>query len=238
MPHPDTFENVMNHTWFITGTDTDAGKTVATRALLQSFSARHYQVAGYKPVASGSQLTEDGLRNQDALILQQYSSKKLDYHQVNPVTFLHPTSPHIASRLVSQPIQPSQLSSGLASLQQQNDVVIVEGAGGWFTPVDEQYSLSDWVIAEQLPVVMVVGIKLGCINHALLTQQALTSAGVHFSGWIANSVQPDYLHYDDYMTTLKKRITVPLLGEIPYLPNFSSLQSLEQYVDSTRLLSE
>ncbi|MCD1124455.1 dethiobiotin synthase [Jinshanibacter sp. LJY008] len=228
----------MNHTWFVTGTDTDAGKTIAVRALLQSFSARHYRVAGYKPVASGSQLTEDGLRNQDALILQQYSSEDLEYNQINPVTFLHPTSPHIASRLVSQPISLSLLSSGLASLQQKSDVVVVEGAGGWFTPVDEHYSLSDWVIAGQLPVVMVVGIKLGCINHALLTQQALITAGVNFSGWIANSVQPGYPHYDDYMSTLKRRITAPLLGEIPYLPYLSSLPSLAQYIDSSLLLPE
>ncbi|AWH90132.1 dethiobiotin synthase [Limnobaculum parvum] len=226
----------MSHIWFIIGTDTDAGKTVASSALLQSFSARHYQVAGYKPVASGSLQTEDGLRNQDALILQHYSSKKLDYHQVNPVTFFHPTSPHIASRLASKPIQPLVLSSGLARLKQKSEVVIIEGAGGWFTPINEQYSLSDWVIAERLPVVMVVGIKLGCINHALLTQQALTSAGVQFSGWIANSVQPDYLYYDDYINTLKRRITAPLLGEIPYIPNLSSYSALGQYIDSSLLL--
>ncbi|MDR0806945.1 MAG: dethiobiotin synthase [Enterobacteriaceae bacterium] len=221
--------------WFITGTDTDAGKTIAARALLQAFSATHCRVAGYKPVASGSQLTAEGLRNSDALALQYHSSVKLAYQEVNPLTLQEPTSPHIASQLEHKPIKMEVLSAGLNQLKQKSDIVIVEGAGGWFTPLNESQFFSDWVIQQQPDVILVVGMKLGCINHALLTQQALLNAGVHFSGWIANAVQPQNQHYDDYLATLRKNLTAPMIGEIPYLPDLCSSTALGQYIDLLRL---
>ncbi|AKJ42783.1 ATP-dependent dethiobiotin synthetase BioD 1 [Pragia fontium] len=221
--------------WFVTGTDTDVGKTVASCALLQAFSSASYRVAGYKPIASGSQITSSGLRNSDALALQRYSSVSLTYPEVNPLTLLEPTSPHIASRLEQRPIVVEQLSAGLTHLKQKADIVVVEGAGGWFTPLSDRQNLSDWVTQQQISVILVVGMKLGCINHALLTQQALLSAGVHFSGWIANNIQAPNKHYSAYLETLKQRLTAPMIGEIPYLTEPEEHSALQQYVDISTL---
>lgn len=176
--------------WFVTGTDTEVGKTVASCALLQAAGKAGYRTAGYKPVASGSELTPDGIRNSDAQALQRNSNVSLSYEQVNPMAFLEPTSPHIVSADEQRPIAFSTLSAGLAALSGLADWVQVEGAGGWFTPLSDSTTFADWVIAEKLPVILVVGVKLGCINHAMLTAQAVKQAGLSLAGWIANDVQP------------------------------------------------
>ncbi|EIS46513.1 dethiobiotin synthase, partial [Yersinia pestis PY-60] len=128
----------MTKRWFITGTDTDVGKTVASCALLQAATAQGYRTAGYKPVASGSQMTADGLRNSDALALQANSSQRLGYSQVNPFTFLEATSPHIASESEGRAIPLTALSQGLRQLEPSADWILIEGAGGWFTPLSPQ----------------------------------------------------------------------------------------------------
>jgi dethiobiotin synthetase len=203
--------------WFVTGTDTEVGKTVASCALLQAAARAGWRTAGYKPVASGSRMTSEGVRNGDALALQRHSTLTLDYDQVNPLAFLEPTSPHIVSREEGRPIEFSQLSAGLRVLEQQADWVLVEGAGGWFTPLSERRYFSDWVVEEQLPVILVVGIKLGCINHALLTAAAVQSAGLRLAGWVANNVQQPGRRHAEYLATLRERLPAPMLGEIPWL---------------------
>ncbi|MFW5401039.1 dethiobiotin synthase [Yersinia sp. 1252 StPb PI] len=205
----------MTKRWFITGTDTDVGKTVASCALLQAAAQQGYRTAGYKPVASGSQMTPDGLRNSDALALQANSSAALSYSQVNPLTFLEATSPHIASEGLE--IDLSILSQGLQQLEHSAEWILVEGAGGWFTPLSPQATFADWVLREQLPVIMVVGIKLGCINHALLTALAIRQAGLKLVGWIANEVIPAGGRQVEYMATLTQMISAPRLGVVPYL---------------------
>lgn len=203
--------------WFITGTDTEVGKTVASGALLQAASAAGLTTAGYKPVASGCEVTAEGIRNSDALALQRYSSLALRYEQVNPLAFIEPTSPHIVSAEEGRPIEFAQLSAGLRQLEQQAEWVLVEGAGGWFTPLSATQTYADWVIAEQLPVILVVGIKLGCINHAMLTAAAVRASGLSLAGWIANDIQPPGKRHHEYLATLRQRIDAPCLGEIPYL---------------------
>ena len=203
--------------WFITGTDTEVGKTVASGALLQAASAAGLTTAGYKPVASGCEVTAEGIRNSDALALQRYSSLTLPYEQVNPLAFIEPTSPHIVSAEEGRPIEFAQLSAGLRQLEQQAEWVLVEGAGGWFTPLSATQTYADWVIAEQLPVILVVGIKLGCINHAMLTAAAVRASGLTLAGWIANDIQPPGKRHHEYLATLRQRIDAPCLGEIPYL---------------------
>jgi dethiobiotin synthetase len=220
--------------WFVTGTDTEVGKTVASSALLQVASAAGWRCVGYKPVASGSEMTPDGLRNSDALALQRNSSVALDYAVVNPYTFAEPTSPHIVSQAEGRPISLAQLSSGLRHLEQQADWLLVEGAGGWFTPLSEQHTFADWVQQEQLPVILVVGIKLGCINHALLTAQAVQQAGLTLAGWIANDVSEPGRRHQEYLATLCRSLSAPLLGEIPYLPQIEQ-QRLGQYLDLSLL---
>ncbi|WP_202303853.1 dethiobiotin synthase [Dryocola clanedunensis] len=217
--------------WFVTGTDTEVGKTIASCALLQAAAMAGYRTAGYKPVASGSEMTPEGIRNGDALALQRNSNQLLRYEQVNPVAFLEPTSPHIISADEGRPIELSTLSTGLNELCLLADWVQVEGAGGWFTPLSETTTFADWVVAEQLPVILVVGVKLGCINHAVLTAQAVQNAGLSLAGWIANDVQPAGKRHTEYMATLKRMLSAPLLGEIPYLSVLDEKTSLGHYLD-------
>lgn len=220
----------MTERWFITGTDTEVGKTVASCALLQAAALAGYCTAGYKPVASGSEMTQEGVRNSDALALQRHSSVALRYEQVNPLTFLEPTSPHIVSQEEGRPIDFATLSAGLAALEPLADWVQVEGAGGWFTPLSQTATFADWVVKEQLPVILVVGVKLGCINHALLTAQAVAAAGLPLAGWIANDVQPPGKRHQEYMATLKRLLPAPCLGEIPWLGERAEHQPLGRYL--------
>jgi len=221
--------------YFVTGTDTEVGKTVASSALLQAAARAGYQTAGYKPVASGSEETADGLRNSDALALQQHSTLALHYDEVNPYTFAEPTSPHIVSRDEGRPVDPMVLSAGLRALEARAEWVLVEGAGGWFTPLGEAFSFADWVVQEQLPVILVVGVKLGCINHALLTAAAVAAAGLPLAGWVANDVQPPGRRHTEYLATLQRLLPAPMLGEIPYLDDLT--QPLGTYLDLSRITS-
>lgn len=224
--------------YFVTGTDTEVGKTVASSALLQAAGKMGLRTAGYKPVASGSEMTAEGLRNSDALALQRSSSLPLDYAAVNPYTFAEPTSPHIISAGEGRPIQTDVMSAGLRALETRAEWVLVEGAGGWFTPLTEDVTFADWVQAEQLPVILVVGVKLGCINHAMLTAQAIQQAGLTLAGWVANDVQPPGKRHREYMATLARVIPAPLLGEIPWLGAEARTVATGQYLDLTLLTGE
>ena len=217
--------------FFVTGTDTEVGKTVASCALLQAANRAGFNSAGYKPVASGSESTAQGLRNADALALQGHSRVALTYAQVNPFTFSEPTSPHIVSADEGRPIDSARLSAGLRELEGLANWLLVEGAGGWFTPLSENLTFADWVQQEKLPVVLVVGVKLGCINHALLTAQAVRQAGLPLAGWIANDVQPPGKRHAEYLATLKNRLAAPFLGEIPWLADIAQRDDLGQYLD-------
>ena len=211
----------MTNTYFVTGTDTEVGKTIASCALLQAAGQLGLRTVGYKPVASGSEMTDEGLRNSDALALQRNSVVAVDYAAINPYTFAEPTSPHIISADEGRPIQASVMSAGLRLLEEQADWVLVEGAGGWFTPLSPTLSFSDWVKEEQLPVILVVGVKLGCINHAILTAQAVQQAGL----------TPPGKRHAEYMATLKRALAAPLLGEIPWLAEEPEQASTGRYID-------
>lgn len=217
-------------TWFITGTDTDAGKTVVTTALLQSFARRGWISAGYKPVASGAIQSPMGLRNKDALDLQQAANCDLPYSLVNPITFAEPTAPHIASELTGQGICFQQMSKNLHSLQQQVQRLLVEGAGGWLTPLSSTQTFADWVQTERLPVILVVGMKLGCINHALLTSLAIKQAGLSLAGWVANHLQPNQERKQEYLSYLQTAMPARFLGSIPYLPGEIGQQDLSNFL--------
>ncbi|ARU93444.1 dethiobiotin synthase [Tatumella citrea] len=220
----------MKNCWFITGTDTEAGKSVATSALLQAATSQGFRAAGYKPVASGAERTPDGLRNSDGLLLQRSGLAGLSYSEVNPLVFEEPTSPHIVSAAENRPITQQVMSEGLRHLEQKSDWIAVEGAGGWFTPLTDDFLFSDWVVTEQLPVILVVGMKLGCINHALLTANAVQSAGLRLAGWIANCVQPPQYRHQPYLQTLIQRLPAPLLGEIPQLTSEQQFAACGKYI--------
>ncbi|WP_054180153.1 dethiobiotin synthase [Trabulsiella odontotermitis] len=212
--------------FFVTGTDTAVGKTVVSRALLQALAASGKSVAGYKPVAKGSKETPDGLRNKDALVLQSVSTPELPYAAVNPLAF----SEEESSVAHSGPINYSLLSNGLAQLSQQVEHVVVEGTGGWRSLMNDLRPLSEWVVQEQLPVILVVGIQEGCINHALLTAQAIANDGLPLIGWVANRINPGLAHYAEIIEVLSKKLPAPLIGELPYLPR-AEQRDLSHYVD-------
>ncbi len=159
----------------------------------------------------------------------------LRYEQVNPLTFEEPTSPHIASREEGLPIDFTVMSAGLRALEPLADWVLVEGAGGWFTPLSDEATFADWAQQERLPVILVVGVKLGCINHALLTAQAVQAAGLRLAGWVANDVQPPGRRHQDYLATLKRLLPAPMLGEIPWLGAEPDVTPAAQWIDLSTL---
>ncbi|AHB44282.1 dithiobiotin synthetase [Salmonella enterica subsp. enterica serovar Agona str. 24249] len=220
-----TVELVMLKRFFITGTDTSVGKTVVSRALLQALASGGKSVAGYKPVAKGSKETAEGMRNKDALVLQSVSSLELPYEAINPIAL----SEEESSVAHSCPINYTLLSNGLASLSDKVDHVVVEGTGGWRSLMNDLRPLSEWVVQEQLPVLMVVGIQEGCINHALLTAQAVANDGLPLIGWVANRINPGLAHYAEIIDVLGKKLPAPLIGELPYLPR-AEQRELGQYI--------
>lgn len=216
--------------FFITGTDTSVGKTVVSCAFMQAFAAAGKSVAGYKPVAKGSKETPEGLRNKDALVLQRFTTPDLPYSAINPVALSEDESSVAHSGAVNY----SLLSKGLSNLSETVDHVVVEGTGGWRSLMSGLRPLSEWVVQEQLPVVMVVGIQEGCINHALLTAQAIANDGLPLIGWVANRINPGLAHYAEIIDVLSKKLPAPRVGELPYLPR-AEQRELAHYIDLTRL---
>ncbi|CEE92272.1 dethiobiotin synthetase [Xenorhabdus nematophila str. Anatoliense] len=227
----------MINKYFLTGTDTEVGKTVISCAILQAANKKGYQTAGYKPVASGSKITVEGIRNDDALALQRHSSVPLTYQEVNPLVFVEPTSPHIVSADIKQPIDFFTLSQGLERLTTKADWVLIEGAGGWYTPLSENTTFADWVMQENLPVILTVGVKLGCINHAVLTAKAIQHSGLTLAGWVANEIEPAGKYQTAYLETLERMIPAPLLGIIPHLNEFYDKNNLGEYISIDSLVN-
>lgn len=222
--------------FFIAGTDTDVGKTVASKAILNALAEKDLKTIGYKPVAAGSDKTEQGFRNSDALYLQDAATVSVAYDDVNPYALELPASPHIAAIRENVEIEYSVLSDKLAEHKQISDIVLVEGAGGWRVPVSKQDCLSSWVQQEKLPVVLVVGIKLGCLSHAMLTLDAIKADGIEVIGWVANRVNPGTEHYAEIIEMLENKIAAPKLGEIPYVPKVKR-KDLAKYIDVSPLLN-
>lgn len=202
--------------FFITGTDTGIGKTWATVALMRFLQSEGLSVVGMKPVASGCFWRDGAWRNEDASLLQEAGSLPVDYAKLNIYAFGPPISPHIAARLAGQPIQLEKIISQCRELESLADCVLVEGVGGFEVPLNAEERVSDLAMRLKLPVILVVGMKLGCLNHALLTYQAMLQVGVDCAGWIANCVDPDFLCLEENLETLRRALAPPCLGLIPY----------------------
>ncbi|WP_423807174.1 dethiobiotin synthase [Photobacterium damselae] len=224
----------MTKAFFVTGTDTEVGKTVATRAILHAAGHADIKMSGYKPVASGSSRTEGGLRNSDALYIQEASVVELSYQEVNPYAFEEPVSPHLAAEREKRTIEFEVLTQGLDNLKQKSDVVLVEGAGGWRVPVAREQFLSQWVQQQKMPVILVVGVKLGCLSHAMLTAEAIERDGLEVVGWIANRINPGEENYAENIQMLEAQLPGKKLGEIPYMPGIKK-RNLAQYIDLSEL---
>ena len=208
----------MTTAFFVTGTDTGAGKTFTSSVLLHAVRQRGLRAVGMKPVASGSDETPEGLRNEDALALQAASDPRPDYAQVNPWALREPTAPEIAARIDGVEVTMSPILEAFAHLQAMADVVLVEGVGGFLAPVNATLDQADLPRAMGLPVLVVVGLKLGCINHARMTVEAVQSRGFRVLGWIASDVEPTMLLPDDYLEALKAALPVPCFGRLPHSP--------------------
>jgi dethiobiotin synthetase len=207
---------------FITGTDTGIGKTWISAAIMQLLKAQHQSVIGMKPIASGCELTAAGLRNEDALLLQQQSSIEIAYEQINPYAFEPAIAPHIAAAQSGVTIDIQHIKQTYQALSQQADWVIVEGVGGWLVPLNQYETIADLAAALDLPVILVVGMRLGCINHALLSAASIEQSGSKLAGWIANFVDPQMAEQQQNLLTLQQRIAAPLLGSVPYQQTFNA----------------
>ncbi|QIQ41877.1 MAG: dethiobiotin synthase [Buchnera aphidicola (Microlophium carnosum)] len=205
--------------FFITGTDTNVGKTIASSILLKKATAAGYKTAGYKPISSGYQKKSYNFLNNDANILKKNSSIILSDKEVNPISFVENAPPHILSQLQQKNITKKALSLGLSNILNKSNWILVEGAGGWYTPLSYKDTFSSWVKKEKLTVIIIVAIKLGCINHAILTEKAIISEKIKCGGWIANNIYPKDKYNVYYIQTLLSYIKSPFLGEIPYLNN-------------------
>jgi dethiobiotin synthetase len=203
--------------FFITATDTGVGKTVVTLALLRGLQQQGLHVCGMKPIASGSDWHEGELRNADALAIQTQSSTSQTYRAINPYAFVEPIAPHIAAQRMGVTMQLDTLVAQAKHLADAHDLLLVEGVGGWQVPLTESLMLDDLARALSLPVILVVGLRLGCINHALLTQDAIQRSGLPLHGWVANTIEPDMLAFDEVLATLQANIRAPLLGLLPLL---------------------
>ncbi len=203
--------------YFITGTDTGVGKTVVTLGLMQWLQDRGQLVAAMKPVASGCERGEGGLRNADALLLQRQASMTLPYEQINPYSFEPAIAPHVAAAEAGVRIETDTIAAGCRALLGIADRVCVEGVGGWLVPLNERETVADLAVTLGLEVVLVVGIRLGCLNHALLSARAIESSGLSLAGWVANRLPPDAEYADENIAALEARLAAPLLGIIPPL---------------------
>jgi dethiobiotin synthetase len=211
--------------YFVTGTDTGVGKTLISCALLLGFSAQGKRVVGMKPIASGCDERE---QNDDVLMLRASGNVVVSYGQSNPYCFLPAIAPHIAAQRAGVTIRFSRIVQSYQELAAQADVVIVEGAGGFLVPLNAQQSGADLVQKLRLPIILVVGMRLGCLNHALLTVEAIATRGLTLAGWVANVVDRNMVLVEENVAALQQRIAAPLLGSVPYLPQVDARAAARQ----------
>ena len=213
----------MSKTWFVTGTDTEVGKTAISCALLAAAAEAGLTTAAVKPVAAGCD--ENG-QNDDALQLMSCMTATLDYAQVNPVALDAAIAPHIAAEQEGKRIQASRLAGICRGVMMgSSDFVLIEGAGGWRVPISPRETLADLAVQLQVGVILVVGMRLGCINHALLTAEAIRRDGLGLAGWVANQPAERMTCHAENLDTLRRLLPAPLLGEVPRLSPFDPVQA-------------
>ncbi|WAG79544.1 dethiobiotin synthase [Metapseudomonas furukawaii] len=228
----------MARAYFVTGTDTEIGKTTIAAGLLRAARRQGLSTAAAKPVASGCDQTPDGLRNGDALALLGECSLPFRYEEVNPLAFAPAIAPHLAAREAGVDLSVAALAAPVRQvLAKGADFTLVEGAGGWRVPLAGAETLSDLPIALGLPVVLVVGVRLGCINHALLTVEAILRDGLVLAGWVANVVDPATSRLEENLATLAERLPAPCLGRVPRLAE-ATPEAVADHLDLAALVGE
>ena len=204
---------------FITGTDTGVGKTFYSQLLLRNLNAQGLRTAAMKPFASGAKLQDGKLCNADALVLQQAANTSFSYELCNPYCFEPAIAPHLAAEHAGVRIDSAVIRHAFEQLQRQADITLVEGVGGWLVPLDQTQTVADLVTTMGLPVILVVGMRLGCINHALLTADNIIKRGIPLLGWVANVIEPDMPYLDENIQSIAQRLHAPLLDIIQFINN-------------------
>ena len=213
----------MSKAFFVTGTDTDVGKTAVCCALIAAANARGLKTAAVKPVAAGC---DESGHNEDALLLQAVISEPLPYQQINPVALAPAIAPHIAAEQAGRRLQANRLAGFCRGVISGNaEFILVEGAGGWRVPINPRETLADLAVELQIGVILVVGMRLGCINHALLTAESIQRDGLKLAGWVANCPGELMAQYAENLDTLKRMLPAPLLGEIPFVSPFNAREA-------------
>ena len=208
----------MEQGFFITGTDTGVGKTLAASALLHAYAATGKKVIGMKPVAAGCEIAGQ-MRCEDVEALQAASTVQAPFSLINPYAFAAPVAPHIAAAQAGVVIDLERIHAALLELGRLAQIVIVEGVGGFKVPLNAREDSADLAVKLGLPIILVVGMRLGCLNHALLTQAAIAASGLPVAGWVANRIDPAMLLFAENLQALQERLDCPLLGVLPWQTN-------------------
>ena len=206
--------------FFITGTDTGVGKTWFTVAFMAALKGRGLNVMGMKPIATGAEKIKDRLINEDAKLIMQNCSQRVSYNLINPFVFELPIAPYGAAKHKGVVIDLDQIIKNYHLLRSMCDVLVVEGVGGWRVPVTNEHSLTDLVSKLDLSVILVVGMRLGCINHAILTAEAINADGLNLCGWVSNHLDRVYSKSEETIKTLKKRLNCPHIGNLLHNSDF------------------
>lgn len=225
---------------FVTGTDTGCGKTEIALGLMGALQAQGLRVAGMKPVASGSELTDSGWRNEDAVRLRARTSFDVPYDWVNPYAFEPPIAPHLAAEEAGVAIDLERIAALFGALADRADLVVVEGVGGWLVPLGPGSTVADLPLRLGVPVLLVVGLRLGCINHTLLTAEGIRASGARLLGWVANQVDPGMARVEANVRSLEDRLGVPLLGRLGHChPSPTSAEGVQCFLgtDLRRLIA-
>lgn len=209
----------MKQRFFIAGTDTGIGKTWVTCLLLRQLQLEGYAVLGIKPVASGGTVRAGKVCNEDALLLGQFSSVQLPYEQTNPFQFTTPVSPNFAAAIEQRTLTSEDIVAACeAAYLSEYDVMLVEGVGGWLAPLNHQETMADVAKRLNFPIILVIGLRLGCLNHALLTYESILHKGLNVAGWVGNQIEPDMLCLEENINFLQQKIAAPCFGIVPYTP--------------------
>jgi dethiobiotin synthetase len=203
--------------YFVTGTDTNVGKTLVSAALIHSLARNGLKVAGMKPVAAGAELRDGKLWNEDVALLSGEANVTLPTHLIAPYLFKEAAAPHVAAALEDQQINPDTIFTAFEQIRAQTEAVIVEGAGGFCVPLTPQIDLADIAARLQLDVILVVGLRLGCLNHAFLTVEAIAARGLRLAGWVVNQIDPAMPHQAANIEALRERLPAPCLGSLPWM---------------------
>ena len=215
---------------FVTGTDTGVGKTLISSALLHGLSQAGLKTVGMKPLAAGAEMRDGVLYNDDVAALEGASSLSVPRELVVPYLLREPAAPHIAAELEQIAIEPQRLLDSYAQLTSQAEAVVVEGVGGFRVPLTDDFDTADLAKKLQLDVILVVGLRLGCLNHALLTAEALAARGLRLAGWVANQIDPAMPHQQGNIDALRSRLSAPLIGRVPFMAQ-ASAAAAAQYLD-------